>query len=234
MLHAFKQYIESNRRSGTTTALVKIAKECHGDIVVATIDAKQRLIKEFGMSKEHVYTCSEIADGQFRGRKMSAIFFDTDAVWQLITKKEDLEQKPVIVKPCTSCGWDGYSQPEETPRYARSDYNGSNDPNFKYPPTGEKYQTPQISITNCCFDGYNGLYLDTKGGLNISLGDGYAGNYTKQINVKLTEEDNKEIHDINGDFFEGEASNSMMGRILLRKGIQFYKKLRNSIDKHSL
>lgn len=47
-----------------------------------------------------------------------------------------------------------------------------------------------------------------------------------QINIKLTETDVQDIKSINEDFFEGEATNSMLGRILLRKGIFFYKKLR--------
>lgn len=56
--------------------------------------------------------------------------------------------------------------------------------------------------------------------------DGYGVN-NKQINVKLTEDDVKDVNFINNMFFEGEASNSMIGRILLRKGISFYKKLMN-------
>ncbi len=47
-----------------------------------------------------------------------------------------------------------------------------------------------------------------------------------QMNVKLTETDVADIKQINDDFFEGEATNSMLGRVLLRKGIFFYKKLR--------
>lgn len=35
-----------------------------------------------------------------------------------------------------------------------------------------------------------------------------------------------QIKEINKDFFENEASNSMLGRILIRKGIQWYKELK--------
>lgn len=52
------------------------------------------------------------------------------------------------------------------------------------------------------------------------------GSKKQQMNVKLTDADVQDIKAINDDFFEGEASNSMLGRILLRKGIFFYKKLR--------
>lgn len=53
--------------------------------------------------------------------------------------------------------------------------------------------------------------------------------YTSQLNVKLTEEDMRNITEINKDFFEDEASNSMLGRILLRKGIAFYKKIKTCV-----
>lgn len=45
----------------------------------------------------------------------------------------------------------------------------------------------------------------------------------RQLNVKLTDDDTADIAAINKKFFEDEASNSMLGRILIRKGIQFYK-----------
>lgn len=59
--------------------------------------------------------------------------------------------------------------------------------------------------------------------------DGYSSKNTKQMNIKMTEEDAKDIAEINQLFFEGEAPNSMLGRILLRKGIQFYKKMKANL-----
>lgn len=53
--------------------------------------------------------------------------------------------------------------------------------------------------------------------------DGYV---KEQLNVKLTELDMLQIKEINNNFFENEASNSMLGRILIRKGIQWYKELK--------
>lgn len=47
-----------------------------------------------------------------------------------------------------------------------------------------------------------------------------------QLNVKLNDQDIRNIVQINKDFFEEEASNSMLGRILIRKGIAFYNKLK--------
>jgi len=50
--------------------------------------------------------------------------------------------------------------------------------------------------------------------------DGYV---KEQLNVKLSEQDMEQIREINREFFENEASNSMLGRILIRKGIKFYQ-----------
>lgn len=97
-------------------------------------------------------------------------------------------------------------------------------------------------MSSAVFDGYvradgywveSGVLLD---GYNVT--DGYVSNlqyfavgprpiYTNQLNIKLTEEDIKHMAEINKEFFENEASNSMLGRILLRKGIAFYTKLKS-------
>ena len=59
----------------------------------------------------------------------------------------------------------------------------------------------------------------------IFIYDGYGGeknSFNQQLNIKLTEEDMQKIKEINAKFFENEASSSMLGRILVRKGIAFY------------
>ena len=53
--------------------------------------------------------------------------------------------------------------------------------------------------------------------------------FENQINIKITAEDSKEIEKINDDFFEGEMPDATLGRVLLRKGIQFYKKLKDNL-----
>lgn len=71
-------------------------------------------------------------------------------------------------------------------------------------------------------DGYDG---------SETLPDGYVEDgyieyvCDSQVNVRLTGEDMSEIEEINITFFEGELSNSTLGRILIRKGIQWYKNL---------
>jgi hypothetical protein len=178
-MNAFKRLIEGNRRAGTSTALIKTVKEVGGYLIVGNMNSKHDKLKINPELAPHIFTYYEVEQGKCLGVEPGPIFFDTDCVWQLITKKEKMEQKPEIIR--------------------------------------ESYLS----------DGYQ---LDINTALrNIELGlglDGYKN--SKQINVKLTEDDVGNIDNINRDFFENEASNSMMGRILLRKGIQFYKKLRDS------
>ena len=63
------------------------------------------------------------------------------------------------------------------------------------------------------WDGYDGYY---------PLTDGY-NRLDKQINIKLSKEDFQAIEEINQHFFENEITTSNLGRILIRKGIQFFK-----------
>lgn len=83
-------------------------------------------------------------------------------------------------------------------------------------------------MRNIFLDGY--INLDGYHGYS----DGYQvvgprSYYEHQLNIKLTEEDMKQILEINKVFFENEASNSMLGRILIRKGIAFYQKINNNL-----
>lgn len=62
--------------------------------------------------------------------------------------------------------------------------------------------------------------------------DGY--HLDKIISIRVSDDDLKEIATINREFFEGELHHSTIGRILLHKGIYYYKKLSNSMNKHGL
>lgn len=46
--------------------------------------------------------------------------------------------------------------------------------------------------------------------------------YPHQANVKLTDDDMTKINAINKDRFEGDASVSMLIRVLVRKGLEWY------------
>lgn len=47
--------------------------------------------------------------------------------------------------------------------------------------------------------------------------------YQHQINVKLTKEDMERIEAINQEYFGGDASGSMLVRIVVRKGLEWYE-----------
>jgi hypothetical protein len=184
-MHAFKQFIEGNRQTGSTTALVKAAIEAKGDIVVSNMDIASKLTKTHPEMRGHIYTYMDIQNGAWRGNKERPIFFDTSVIWDLVSAQERAAKRPVVIGLCHSCGYDGYLPMDDAPKFGG-----------------------RAEIGGDAIDGYA------------------AGKHTVQFNVKLTKEDEIDVKNINADFFEGEASNSMLGRILLRKGIQFYKKLR--------
>jgi len=161
-MHYIKEFIEANRQTGTTTALVKAVRETNGYLITGNYEMKWKLLKQYPDIKERILALSDLESYHWKGSPKGPVFFDTEAIPYRQTSTD-------CYKPASKA-LDGYS------------------------------------ITT---DGYK---------------DGYSLN-TRQINVKLTEDDVKDVNDINKSFFENEASNSMIGRILLRKGIAFYKKL---------
>lgn len=84
---------------------------------------------------------------------------------------------------------------------------------------------PTYEAAKYTADGYGSITIQTDGYIQFTIG----GNHTKQLNIRITEEDITDIEAINSEFFEGEATNSMLGRILLRKGIAFYKRLSSNV-----
>lgn len=81
---------------------------------------------------------------------------------------------------------------------------------------GTAKEREQLSITNCNF------YID--GYAPAISSDGY--HHTFQINIKLTDEDMRHIININQKFFDNEITNSTLSRILLRKGIKYFKDIK--------
>jgi hypothetical protein len=225
-----REFIESNRQTGTTTSLVNLVRENNGWLIVGTLQRKIGLQKQFPEIKENILSISELTQ-QKRGWVKRKIFFDTDAVCYLNTQLKvqtidngyvstiaingqttsisiDFDAKTITQHTC-SRPQDGYvSREKEIEAYLRK--------NRAAQDKIEKIQaivgTPEESLANLkSVDGYARAF------------DGYGNN--KQLNIKLTEEDMKEINEINKLFFENEASLSMLGRIILRKGFQAYKKL---------
>lgn len=148
------------RQSGTTSALVKLAKQTGGYIIVSKNDMRQLILRNHPDLKEQIFTLREISSGKYIGLPKKPIFFDTDAVYSIVAVQSD----------------------------------------------------SYISNTHEIYHNKDGYEQSLK---------------EYQVNVKLTEVDAKNISDINKHFFEGEAGNSMLGRVLIRKGIRFYQQLIN-------
>lgn len=142
------QFIEQNRQTGSTTALINLISKEGGYLIVGKQQTADLLIRQHPLLKKQIFSLINLRPGMTKMK----VFFDTDAVAYISNKS---------------------------------------------------FQLPAIKIETEIL--------------------------TKQINVKLTEDDVKSIDDINLSFFEGEATNSMIGRILLRKGIQFYQKLKKKL-----
>lgn len=56
--------------------------------------------------------------------------------------------------------------------------------------------------------------------------DGYVCLSSSPITIRLTPEDIIHLEELNENFFEGELNTSVMCRVLIRKGIQWYKNLK--------
>lgn len=73
--------------------------------------------------------------------------------------------------------------------------------------------------------------MQTTDGYKLTDGYGSTDGYSHQINIRLNDNDYVNFEAINKYFFEGEASNSMLGRILVKKGINFYNQLKDELLK---
>ena len=60
---------------------------------------------------------------------------------------------------------------------------------------------------------------------NYSWGESW-GKKDQQLNIKLSAEDMFALNEINEDFFYKEIPNSTLGRILIRRGIKYFKDLK--------
>lgn len=171
-MNPIKKFIESNRQSGTTTALIEAMKQTPNSVlIVYNQDRRSYLIKNHKDLAGRIITLWEIQLEKNRGNKYGPIFFDTDAVSCLVTKFPD-----------------GY---------------------YSSLPT----------------DTVNLLDIKTDGYYSSMPTDGYGSeNHTQQLNIKLTKEDMQNIDEVNKSFFYNEISKSTLGRILIRKGIEFFNK----------
>ena len=174
------KFIEQNRQAGTTTALLKLAIETNGYLIVSKHDIRNHLYNKMNDNDRlscRIIPLDELKSVSFRdiNMKKAPVYFDTDVVLMI--------HNNVMNNVCNN-----------------------------------------ITVTD------DGIKIDSDKSITITgntILDKENSQFDKQINVKLTDNDMKEINFINNNFFENEASNSMIGRILLRKGIAYFKNMLN-------
>ncbi len=210
-----KSFIESNRQTGSTTALVKAVMETDGILVVGNLGIKSAILKNHRELKDsNVVTCGQINRGLLKGvKRPAAIFFDATAILEIINRegmtiddlhnlKREIALGQIDRQPLTVVKVSGNPTFEDLNTWREVFEEASKDKDFKVF-THEAIEVERIP---------------------------YGKQENKhQLNVKMTEDDAKAMEEINKDFFEGEATNSMLGRIILRKGIAFYKKLKTML-----
>jgi hypothetical protein len=206
-----KSFIESNRQTGSTTALVKAVIETNGILVVGNLGTKSAILKNHRELKDsNVVTCGQIDRGLLKGiKRPAAIFFDATAILEIINREgmnvEDLQKLKreialgQIDRPLNVIKISGNPTAEDLNTWRGVFEDASKDPDFKI------FTHEAVEIETIKPD------------------------HKRQLNVKMTEDDAKAMEEINKDFFEGEATNSMLGRIILRKGMAFYKKLKTML-----
>lgn len=170
-----KQFIEANRQTGSTQALIENIIDGGGYLVVANQAARHIILTRHPQLQDQILTIEEIQVGKARGISNSRVFFDT----------------PVLMS---------YSLVENSPLVQENI---------------DKFE---------CRNLHHIAHPEATEALNEEKGSRDSKEF--QINVKLTEKDNSEIQAINKAIFAGEASGSMLGRLLMKKGMEFYSAIR--------
>ncbi len=225
-----KRFIESNRQTGSTTALVKAAIETNGYLIVGNLGCKNAICRNHPkLNKNNVFTCAEIERGANMGRLAGAVFFDATAVLEMQNNKkmtiEDLQKikKEIALEqiakeqPLTLVKVGGNPTLDELNNWREMLADVSVDPNFKW------FSHQSIEIEQIPYSRLNDA-IKEDGTIIVPKQE-----HKHQLNIKLTDEDVKDMEEINKDFFDGEANNSMMGRIILRKGMAVYRKLKSML-----
>ena len=214
-----RSFIESNRQAGSTTALVKAVIETNGILVVGSMGCKSAILKNHRELKDsNVVTYHQIERGLLKGiKRPAAIFFDATAILAMLDNQkmtvDDLQKlkKEIALGQIAQESEDGLTLVRV----------GGN-------PTAEDLNTWREVFEEASKD--KDFKIFTHEAIEVErIPYGTKDAHKRQLNVKMTEDDAKAMEEINKDFFEGEATNSMLGRIVLRKGMAFYKKLKTML-----
>lgn len=82
-MHPIKRFIERNRQTGTTSALVDLISRVGGYLVVGTQRTKTEIVKNNPQVKNQIITRTEINGLSKIGDGKDKVFFDTDIVYSI-------------------------------------------------------------------------------------------------------------------------------------------------------
>lgn len=76
---SLRQFIDTNRRQGSTTELLRAALLVDGYLVVHNVRTKNELIDQYPMLR--AVTVNEIREGRLNGCEPRAVFVDVHVLW---------------------------------------------------------------------------------------------------------------------------------------------------------
>lgn len=82
-MHPIKRFIERNRQTGTTTALVDLITRVGGYLVVAKQATKMQILKTNPQLADQIITAYEAGSNLPIGKEKNKVFFDTDIVYSI-------------------------------------------------------------------------------------------------------------------------------------------------------
>jgi hypothetical protein len=83
-------FINRNRQTGTTTALVRCMDTYVGYLIVGSEYEVDRIKDKYSHLKDNVFSIRKVIEGGCRGLSSGKVFFDTTAVSEILLRQEEL------------------------------------------------------------------------------------------------------------------------------------------------
>ncbi len=83
-------FINKNRQTGTTTALVRTIDSYGGYLIVGSEYEAGRIVEQYPYLKDKVFSVRQIKGKACRGLPSKRIFFDTTAIYEIMNHQEEL------------------------------------------------------------------------------------------------------------------------------------------------
>jgi hypothetical protein len=83
-------FISRNRQTGTTTALVRLLDNCIGYLIVGSEHEADRIKDKYSHLKDNVFSIRKVISGGCCGLASGRVFFDTTAVYEILSRQEEL------------------------------------------------------------------------------------------------------------------------------------------------